>query len=104
MASCRISSRQDDESGILTVDVSGVFNFDTIADFRASYEGFEPAPKQVVVDMRQVVSIDSAALGMLLNMQRTLGLGREQIRIINSAADVRRIFDITHFARMFVIE
>jgi anti-anti-sigma factor len=104
MASCHISSRHDNQSGLLTIDVAGVFNFDTIADFRASYEGFDPRPKGVVVDMRRVESIDSAALGMLLNMQRILDLRRDQIRIINSAVDVRRVFDITHFERMFVIE
>ena len=104
MASRFISSRSDPASGTLTIDVSGVFNYDCIADFRAAYAAVEPAPSQVIVDMRQVETIDSAALGMLLNMQRTLELDREHIRIINAPADVRRIFDITHFDQKFRIE
>lgn len=100
----QIHSHFNPQHAELIIAVSGPFNFDDISAFRAAYEGLEQAPKQVCVDLRQVGAIDSAVLGMLLTMQRKLALGREDIRIINAPADVRRILDITHFDKKFSIE
>jgi anti-anti-sigma factor len=96
----RFAAQQDE----LTIEVSGPFNFDDIATFRAAYEELQQPPQQIVVDMRQVEGIDSAVLGMLLSMQRKLGLARGAIRIVNAPADVRRILDITHLDKKFTIE
>jgi anti-anti-sigma factor len=99
-----IQTRHDGDSGSLTITVSGVFNFDLIADFRSAYDQLEPVPQHVTVDLRATEAIDSAALGMLLNMQEKLGLGREAVHIINASRDVRRILEITHFDKKFTID
>ena len=100
----QIQKHFNPQTAELTIEVVGPFNFEDISTFRAAYEGLEHAPQQVVVDLRQVQAIDSAVLGMLLSMQRKLALAREGIRIINAQADVRRILEITHFDKKFIIE
>lgn len=103
MSSTSIKTHSDKSGEHLTIAVNGVFNFDLIADFRNAYEKIQPPPKQVTVDLRDTISIDSAALGILLNMQEKLALGSDRVQIINAAEDVRRILEITHFDKKFQI-
>jgi len=104
MATTRIQPKLDEKTQVLTITVNGAFDYDSVYAFRAAYEGHEVAPREVVVDLRQTEAIDSAALGMLLNMKRNLGLGDQQIRIINAPADVRRVLEIARFDKKFRIE
>lgn len=99
MNDIRISTNIRD--GHLTISVHGVFNFDLIAEFRTAYEQIQPPPAQVTVDLRNTVAIDSAALGILLNMQEKLALPSDKVRISNANDDVRRILEITHFDKKF---
>lgn len=104
MPKTRIQSKLDPKTQVLNIDVNGAFDYDSVYDFRAAYEGHEPRPREVVVDLRQTEAIDSAALGMLLNMKRNLGLDDRQVRIVNAPADVRRVLEIARFDKKFRIE
>lgn len=104
MADNRINASYSEAQGLLTLEISGVFNYDHISEFREAYEGTPVPAEQVVVDLHGVEAIDSAALGMLLNMQSKLGLDRDTVRIVNAPAEVRRILDIVHFDKKFTIE
>ncbi|RUO35273.1 STAS domain-containing protein [Aliidiomarina sanyensis] len=86
------------------IHVKGKFDFGMVHDFRQSYEGLTERVSSVVVDFRETEYIDSSALGMLLNMRKSLGAGTRTIHLINCRPEVRKILDISRFDKLFVIE
>lgn len=96
-----VSARK--ESDTVTISVKGSFNYDLLPAFREIYLELEPA-HQFVIDLRQTDSIDSSALGILLNMQRHLDQPDGAIRIINASDTVKRVLQITRFDRKFRVE
>ncbi len=94
------------ENGLtLTISIWGEFNFMVLNEFRAAYNNDTArSAKNIIIDLRKTETIDSSALGMLLNMQRSLKKSNREIRIINCNEVVKRIFAITHFDKKFVIE
>jgi len=89
---------------VLVISIKGVFDFAMLNDFRAAYSGDIDKSVKVVIDMREASSINSSALGMLLNMQRHLEKADGEIEIINCNPVVAKIFNITHFNKKFRIE
>lgn len=83
----------------LTVSITGTFDFSCVQDFRASYSG-EKQYKKYTVDMAKVDHIDSSALGMLLNMKKTVGDG-VSISIVNCKPNIKKIFVISRFDKKF---
>ncbi|MCU8278113.1 STAS domain-containing protein, partial [Vibrio vulnificus] len=59
---------------------------------------------QFIIDLRKVDYIDSAGLGMLLNMQKHLNSADGRIKIINTLPQVRKILLISRFDKKFHIE
>lgn len=84
--------------------IDGKFDFALVQSFREAYEGLSDKVATVVVDFRDTDYIDSSALGMLLNMRKALGPGNCNIHLVNCRPDVRRIFDISRFDKLFVID
>ncbi|MCW8901172.1 MAG: STAS domain-containing protein [Gammaproteobacteria bacterium] len=91
--------------GVYTISIKGDFNFLLLNEFRDAYSSKESlSAKKHIVDLAKTETIDSSALGMLLNMQRHLEKGDCEINIINCNAVVQKIFNITHFGKKFNIE
>lgn len=100
----KIEKRLTDSNTILTIAVKGDFNFLLLNEFRDAYSSDEAvAARKLVVDLARTETIDSSALGMLLNMQRHLDKKDGEITIINSNSVVQKIFKITHFGKKFNI-
>ena len=93
------------EDNVFTISIKGDFNFLLLNEFRDAYS-CEDALKarKHVVDLAKTSTIDSSALGMLLNMQRHLEKGDGEITLINPNEVVQKIFNITHFGKKFNIE
>ena len=98
-----IESRYSVDADMLIIDVKGKFDFTLLNTFRHSYADVDNVTK-VIIDMRDTSSIDSSALGMLLNMKSYLDESDVKIGIKNCNKDVKNIFDITHFHKKFTIE
>lgn len=98
-----IETRFKDDDATLIIAIRGRFDFSMLGEFRQAYSEAAQPPGQVVVDMRNADTIDSSALGMLLNMQRYLKKADREIRIINCNEDISNIFNITRFDRKFTI-
>lgn len=92
------------DNQILIISVIGKFDFNLLNEFRQAYTNNTADFVKVIIDMRRTLTIDSSALGMLLNMQRYLNKFNTEINIINCNPDVFKIFDITHFDEKFNIE
>jgi len=99
-----IKSTLSDDNKILIIEIKGKFDFSLLNTFRDSYNKYSEIPNTAIVDMRQTSSIDSSALGMLLNMQRYLCKEDRDIKIINCNEEVNKVFEITCFDKKFTIE
>ena len=89
---------------VLIITVKGKFDFKLLSQFRKAYSDNTLESEKIIIDLRDTISIDSSALGMLLNMQRYLGKADGEISIMNCNKDVIKIFQITHFDKKFRIE
>jgi len=99
-----VEARFTDDNTILVVGIKGKFDFSLLNDFRRAYSDASVDFKNAVIDLRGATTIDSSALGMLLNMQRYLKKSDGEIKIINCNKDILKIFHISHFNKKFTIE
>jgi len=98
-----IESKLSDDQRILVISIKGIFDFSMLGEFREAYSGDIDKSVKVIIDMRDTLSINSSALGMLLNMQRSLGKEDGEIEIINCNETVQKVFNITHFNKKFLV-
>jgi len=98
-----IETQLKENGSILAINISGRFDFNRLTEFRQSYSDTDSTPSQYIIDMKNASTIDSSALGMLLNMQRTLEKEDGEIKIINCNTDIRKIFQISRFDIIFEI-
>jgi len=101
--SMRVKSEIAGDGSVLTLVINGKFDFSLLNEFREAYSTVDARRARVVVNLHKVTSIDSSALGMLLNMQRTLGKADSEIALINCAQDVKKILQIVRFDKKFSI-
>jgi len=99
-----IGAKLSENNELLVISIQGAFDFSMLNDFRVAYSTDVGEQTKIVIDMRDTTSINSSALGMLLNMQRHLKRDDGGIDIINSNDAVRKVFDITHFDKKFNIK
>lgn len=92
----------DNHSKHITISIEGAFCFNLVHDFRASYA--KRHDHRFTIDLRKVDYIDSAGLGMLLNMQKYLEQPDGMIRIINVLPPVKKLLLISRFNKKFDIE
>ncbi len=100
----KITTMFSNENTVFTIYIEGDFNFSLLHEFRKSYSDVDVLQdKEIVIDLRKTLTVDSSALGMLLNMQADLGKQDKDIKIINCNDVVRKIFHITNFEKKFNI-
>ncbi|WP_226971567.1 STAS domain-containing protein, partial [Vibrio navarrensis] len=97
-----INTNIDSHNKHITVSTEGAFCFNLVHNFRARYA--KRHDNRFTIDLRKVDYIDSAGLGMLLNMQKYLEQGDGMIRIVNILPQVRKILLISRFDKKFDIE
>ncbi len=86
----------------ITILIEGAFGFNLVQDFRRCYNDRQEF--RFTIDLRKVDYIDSAGLGMLLNMHNYLGQDDGMIKITNTLPQVRKILTMSRFDKKFVIE
>lgn len=100
-----INTKFSDNDEVVTISIEGDFNFSMLHEFKGSYnQNNVLAANKVIVDLRKTLTIDSSALGMLLNMQKDLNKGDHDITIINCNDVVSKILHITNFSKKFTVE
>lgn len=87
-----------------TIQIKGKFDFNLVQAFRSAYSGIETDFSTVVVDLRETEYMDSSALGMLLNMQKTLNGKVDTIKISNCRPQIKKILQISRFDKKFDID
>lgn len=105
MENKNVVTRMSVDNMTFTVGVDGDFNFALLHEFKKSYGTDEASSaKNIVVDMRETNTVDSSALGMLLNMKDDLNKKDGEIHIINCNKFVGNILEITNFKKKFSID
>ncbi|USD67478.1 STAS domain-containing protein [Vibrio sp. SCSIO 43136] len=97
-----VNAEVDTNQRKVVISVEGAFGFNLVHEFRQSY--YEQKGYSFTVDFRKVDYIDSAGLGMLLNMHKYLGQKDGDIAITNSMPQVKKILLISRFDKKFSIE
>lgn len=87
-----------------TIQIKGKFDFNLVQSFRSAYTDLSSDLETVVVDLRETEYMDSSALGMLLNMQKTLNGTISDIKISNCRPQIKKILQISRFDKKFDID
>jgi anti-anti-sigma factor len=87
----------------LTIQIKGKFDFNLVQSFRQAYAQISKSTIKVVIDLRETEYMDSSALGMLLNMKKTIESQVSTIEISNCQPQLRKILQISRFDKKFDI-
>ncbi len=97
-----ISSSYNENEKQLTISISGNFDYLLHKALRDAYRDL-PSGVKYVLDLNKTEHLDSSALGMLLLLRDHAGGDSSEIQIRGCRANVRKIFEIAHFGRLFEI-
>lgn len=98
-----IDSQLSADLQTLTLKLSGKFDYTCHQVFQEAYETLSPTPKTFIVDVLEVPSVDSSALGMLLLLRTHAGGDDSRISIINCQADVFKLLQTCKFDELFKV-
>jgi anti-anti-sigma factor len=87
-----------------TIQIKGKFDFNLVQAFRSAYSEIDQNVEIVIVDLRETEYMDSSALGMLLNMQKSLAAQVSGIKISNCRPQIKKILQISRFDKKFDID
>lgn len=99
-----LSTSASSDGKTLTIQIKGKFDFNLVQSFRQAYSELSSATEKVVIDLRETDYMDSSALGMLLNMKKTLGASVGSIQITNCRPQLKKILQISRFDKKFEID
>ena len=96
----RVSTQTESHQTTITVD--GDFVFDVNREFREAYRQ-APADRNFVVDLSKAPYMDSAGLGMLIQLRDYAGSGKARVRLTGVNDTIRNILNVANFERLFDI-
>ncbi|APD93542.1 anti-anti-sigma factor [Alteromonas mediterranea] len=99
-----IRSSYQNQGQTLIIDVGTKFDFSKVEDFRNAYDKVDDDVSHIAVDLSQTEYMDSSALGMLLNMQKSLANKELSYSIENARPQVAKILKISRFDKKFDIK
>lgn len=98
-----LEKRLSSDGRTLTILMDEKFDFGKVQDFRVAYGENTDSVATIVVDLSKTEYMDSSALGMLLNMQKSK-LGQvSTFKIVNCRPQVAKILKISRFDKKFDI-
>lgn len=98
-----VSIEQNSQENELKIKINGRFDFGIHQDFRKASEQANGSVKSIVVDLQGTDYVDSSALGMLLVLRDKLGENKKAITIVNAKPEVKKIFQIASFDKLFTM-
>ena len=98
-----LSRNVSDDGKVLTIVLEERFDFNAIHEFRDTYSEGVNDVNNIIVDLAKTEYMDSSALGMLLNMQKSMQAQVEKFSIVNACPKVAKILKISRFDKKFHI-
>lgn len=100
-----VTSEVSTDDNIVTIKISGRFDFAVQNEFRDCYYNVRPSEKpEFVINMSSANYMDSSALGMLLMMREYLGGNEANISITNCSPDIKNILTVANFQSLFTMD
>lgn len=96
-----LETHMSNDETVLTIAMGEKFDFGKVQDFRDAYLNSADSINTIVVDLSNTEYMDSSALGMLLNMQKTMIDKVSSFKIVNSRPQVAKILKISRFDKKF---
>ena len=87
----------------LTIFLEEKFDFGKVQDFRLAYSQGSEGINSIVINLQKTDYMDSSALGMLLNMQKSLSASVKSFKITQCRPQVLKILQIARFGKKFEI-
>lgn len=87
---------------VVTIRISGRFDFSAHQEFRDAYSGSSGA-QRYVIDMGGTEYLDSAACGMLLVFRDSVGGNHADISIVNANPEIQKTLSMLQFNKLFKI-
>ncbi len=91
-----------DDGCVLTLHVSGRFDFSQHKQFRESYRDHS-SEINYIVDLAKTDYIDSSALGMLLLLREHAGSKDGHVILQGGGAEVIKVLELSNFNRLFKV-
>lgn len=88
---------------VLTIIMDEKFDFGKVQDFRNAYGSDVENVQEIKVDLENTEYMDSSALGMLLNMRKSMSDQVSTFKIVNCRPQVAKILKISRFDKKFDI-
>lgn len=98
-----INSSVSSDGKTLMIEVDGRFDASSLDEFRSCYEGGQNTTGYEV-NLRKAEYLDSSALGMLLVLRDYAGGDKAEITISHCSPEVKKIFAISSFEKLFSIQ
>jgi HptB-dependent secretion and biofilm anti anti-sigma factor len=98
-----LTVHHDSEHDCLTLQLGERFDFSVHRDFHDACLSATTSARSYVIDLSEVTSMDSSALGMLLLLREHAGSDRAEIRIVNAGSELRSTFKVAGFDKLFVL-
>ncbi|WP_198670243.1 STAS domain-containing protein [Dyella sp. C9] len=97
-----LTVHHDTEQDCVTLQMGERFDFSVHRAFHdACLNG--RAARSYVIDLGEVTSMDSSALGMLMLLREHAGDDRSEIRIVNADTGLRGTLRVAGFDKLFVL-
>ena len=92
-----------DDGKELTIYLEEKFDFGKVQDFRLAYSEGNEGVISIVINLQKTEYMDSSALGMLLNMQKSVSDSVTSFKITHCRPQVLKILQIARFEKKFNI-
>ncbi len=97
------TEKVSDNEVAITLDQT--FDFNSVEEFRRAYDNKEEEEKiHYLVDFKYTQYVDSSALGMLINLQKTAGSRGGNVKLANPSEQLKKLFAISRFDKKFTIQ
>ena len=96
-----INVNESEDGTVMTLTMPEKFDFSVHKDFRSSYQN--STARNYVVDLQNTSYMDSAALGMLLQLREHAGGENDVITLKNVSGNIREILDIVNFGQLMQV-
>jgi HptB-dependent secretion and biofilm anti anti-sigma factor len=88
----------------LTIQLPVRFTFDSHADFRPAYRDQPAGNRKYRLDFRDTEYLDSAGLGMLLQLLDYVGGDRKRIELVNLQPNVRELLHLADIDSLMTVQ
>ena len=99
-----IATAWNDDNKTLVIDIGDTFSYSAQREFREAYINRDQTGMTVKINMGLTNFMDSAALGMLIQLRKFVESHKGKVVLVNPRDTVLKILKTAQFDRLFRIE